>query len=665
MTAATASPRIAPPAPELPKRRGAELAMLAFVTVIVIAAQVAADLAQSDSIDSQLLYYALGFMGVWGVAHLAVRFTAPYADPVLLPSVALLNGLGLVMIRRLDHTEREYAKSEGLPDPGATANSQIAWMILGVLLFIVVLAVYRDHRTLGRFTFTLGFAGLLLLALPAVLPSVIAPTINGAKIWIRVAGFSLQPGELAKVALLISFAGYLVAKRDVLSLASRKVLGLEFPRMRDLGPIVVIWIFSLLVLMFEKDLGSSLLFFGIFVALLYIATEKFSWVVIGLALFLGGATLAYQLFGHVQQRVTAWLDPFGSGDAGYQLRQAMFGFGTGGMFGTGWGNGHPEKVPLPKSDFITAALGEELGLVGICAVLVLYVVIVERGFRTSLLVRDSFGTLLAAGLAFSIGLQVFVIVGGVTGLIPLTGLTTPFLSAGGSSLIANFALIALLMRISDAARRPAVRPKPAAAISEQTMQLAKVDAGKIGTHRQQRARAAKRHLDAFAGDPSDELGARAAAIGAANARSAPQAVIDEATAITDAATQHAAERAAADGQKPASERPGTDTRDEAATERPGADARDEAAAERPGTDTRDEAAAERPGARLDGSGGSTRQAKEADVGTRGSGADGGRAEGRSGAANRATDRAHNGHDDLPMTPGNWLDQRPRRPEDER
>jgi len=256
------------------------------------------------------------------------------------------------------------------------------------------------------------------------------------------------------------------------------VLGLELPRGRDLGPIVLVWVFSLLVLMFERDLGSSLLFFGIFVALLYIATERFSWVVIGMVMFLGGATLAYVLFGHVQARVLAWLDPFGADDAGYQLRQALFGFGTGGIFGTGWGLGHPDKVPLPKSDFIVSSLGEELGLVGLVGVLVLFVVIVERGFRTSLLVRDSFGTLLAAGLAFSIGLQTFVIVGGVTGLIPLTGLTTPFLSYGGSSLIANFVIIALLARISDAARRPAVRPVPKAPISEQTLELARLGADK-------------------------------------------------------------------------------------------------------------------------------------------------------------------------------------------
>lgn len=459
---------------ELPKRRNAELAMLLFALGIVIAAQVAVDLSLSDKVDLSILYYSVGFSGVWLVAHLAVRYLAPYADPLLLPCVALLNGLGLIMIRRLDLTEQEEARSAGIEIPRGDAAVQVQWMIVGLLLFIALLIIIKDHRTLGKYAFTLGAIGLFLLALPAILPSSLSPIINGAKIWIRFAGFSIQPGEFAKVALLVSFAGYLVAKRDVLSLASRKVLGLELPRGRDLGPIVLVWMFSLLVLMFERDLGSSLLFFGIFVALLYIATERVSWVVIGMAMFLAGATLAYFLFGHVQARVEAWLDPFGSGDAGYQLRQALFGFGTGGIFGTGWGLGHPDKVPLPKSDFIISSLGEELGLVGLVGVLVLYVVIVERGFRTSLLVRDSFGTLLAAGLAFSIGLQTFVIVGGVTGLIPLTGLTTPFLSYGGSSLIANFVIIALLARISDAARRPAVRPVPKAPISDQTMEMAKI-----------------------------------------------------------------------------------------------------------------------------------------------------------------------------------------------
>lgn len=484
-----AAPATTLPPDATPKRRNAELGMLVFAILIVLCAQVAVDLALTGQLDASLPLYAAGFTVLWGVAHGFVRWLAPYADPIILPCVCLLTGLGLVMIRRLDFTQADNARTDGQPIPNADGPSQLLWMVIGVALFITVLLVIRDHRTLGKFTFTLGLLGLFLLALPAILPSSLAPVINGSKIWVRAFGFSIQPGEFAKVALLISFAGYLVAKRDVLSLASRKVAGLEFPRGRDLGPIVLIWLFSLLVLMFERDLGSSLLFFGIFVALLYIATERLSWVLIGLVMFLGGATLAYFLFGHVQRRVTAWLDPFGSGDAGYQIRQAMFGFGTGGIFGTGWGLGHPDKVPLPKSDFIMSSFGEELGLVGIVAILLLIVVVLERGFRTSLLVRDSFGTLLAAGLAFSIGLQTFIIVGGVTGLIPLTGLTTPFLSAGGSSLLANFIIVALMVRISDAARRPAIRPTPKAPISEQTLEMAQL--GDDGKPIEPRGRAAK------------------------------------------------------------------------------------------------------------------------------------------------------------------------------
>jgi cell division protein FtsW (lipid II flippase) len=297
------------------------------------------------------------------------------------------------------------------------------------------------------------FAGVVLLVLP--LAPVIGATVNGATLWVRLAGFSFQPGEIAKILLTIFFAGYLTVKRDSLAFVRTKVMGVELPRGRDLGPLFVAWFVSLGILVFEKDLGTSLLFFGLFVSLLYVATQRRSWLVLGAVLFILGAVGAYFAFGHVRLRVDVWLHPFGD-EAGssYQIAQALYGFASGGMFGSGLGQGFPQLVPYAKSDFIIAAFGEELGLIGLMAMLVLYGIVVERGLRTAIACRDVFGTLLAAGLSISLGLQVFVVVGGVTKLIPLTGLTTPFLAQGGSSLIANWIAIGLLMRVSDTARRP-------------------------------------------------------------------------------------------------------------------------------------------------------------------------------------------------------------------
>jgi cell division protein FtsW (lipid II flippase) len=341
------------------------------------------------------------------------------------------------------------------------------------VLFVVVLLLVRDHRILQRFTYTAMLAGLLLLVLP-LLP-VIGTTINGSRIWIHFVGFSFQPGELAKLALLVFFAGYLVAKRDVLALAGRRVVGIDLPRARDLGPIIVAWAASLGVLVFERDLGTSLLFFGVFVALLYVATERLSWLLIGVLLFLSGSYLAWMLFAHVHERVDIWLHAFAPrnvSNSSYQLVQGLFGMGSGGLLGKGLGQGRPDIVPFAKTDFIVAAIGEELGLTGLMALLVIYGVMVQRGLRSSIAVRDAFGKLLAAGLAFSMALQVFVVVGGVTRLIPLTGLTMPFLSYGGSSLVANWALIALLLRISDAARRPA--PPPPASLTDASTQVVRL-----------------------------------------------------------------------------------------------------------------------------------------------------------------------------------------------
>ncbi|MBA3367643.1 MAG: FtsW/RodA/SpoVE family cell cycle protein [Geodermatophilaceae bacterium] len=471
MAAVTTAPPVSSAAP--PTRRNTELLMLAFACLLTVGAQSIVDLTVTGSLTVEVATFGASFTAIWAVAHLVVRKLAPYADPLLLPAVALLSGLGLVTIHRLDLAEAAEAALDGSPAPGAQAPSQLIWALVGLVLFVAVLAIIRDHRTLARYAYTLMFLGLIALAIPAVLPSSLSE-VNGAKLWILIGGFSIQPGEFAKVALICFFAAYLVDKRDVLSLASRRFMGLDFPRGRDLGPVILAWAVSLMVLIFERDLGSSLLIFGIFMVMLYVATERFSWVLIGLLMFMGGAYIAYQIFGHVRTRVDVWLDPFAyRDDAGFQIVQALFGFGTGGLFGTGLGGGRPATVPYASTDFIAAAIGEELGLFGLVALIVLFLLIVERGLRTALVVRDSFGKLLAAGLAFTVAWQVFVVLGGVMKLIPLTGLTTPFVSYGGSSLVANFALIALLMRISDAARRPTVVMTPKTDLFDAPTQIVK------------------------------------------------------------------------------------------------------------------------------------------------------------------------------------------------
>ena len=456
MTAGPATDPRAAAATAAPKRRGTELAMLGFAVLITVAGQCIVDITLTNALSPQLATFGIWITLLWTGAHLAVRRWAPYADPLLLPAVALLVGLGLTMIHRLD---LGGSASTGGGGTANDARTQLVWATLGVVVFVVVLVGVRDHRILSRLAYTLALVGLILLAIPAVLPSSISE-VNGAKLWIRLGGFSIQPGEFAKICLIVFFASYLVDKRDVLALASRRVMGLELPRGRDLGPVLLAWVLSILIMVFESDLGSSLLIFGIFVVMLYVATERASWLVIGLGLFAAGAFLAYEVISHVRVRVDVWLDPFAyRNGSGYQLVQSLFGLGTGGIFGAGLGAGRPDQVPVAKSDFIASAIGEELGLFGLVAVILLYLILVERGLRTSLIVRDAFGKLLAAGLAFAMAWQVFVILGGVTGLLPLTGLTTPFLAYGGSSLVANFGLVGILVRISDAARRPPTTPQ--------------------------------------------------------------------------------------------------------------------------------------------------------------------------------------------------------------
>jgi cell division protein FtsW (lipid II flippase) len=437
--------------------RSIELVLLAFAAVLTTSALALVEANQEQALTSTLLYLGLAYLALLTVAHLVVRALAPYADPLILPCAALLNGLGLVMIHRVDLARLDRATQLGQMVPQLFAGRQVAWTSIALALFIAVLWYVRDHRTLARYGYTMGFVGLVLVAAPGLLPASISQ-VNGAKVWLRLSIFSIQPGEFAKVLLMIFFSALLVSKRELFTSAGRRVLGMVLPRARDLAPLLVAWGLSVGLLVLEKDLGSSLLYFGVMLVLLYAATERVSWLVIGLALFLGGAVLAYQLFAHVRERVEIWLDPFDHFDtAGYQLAQALFGLGTGGVAGTGLGAGRPELVPFAWSDFMVSSLGEELGLIGLAAVLVVYLVLVTRGLRSALAVRDTFGKLLATGLSFSLMLQVFVVMGGVTRLIPLTGLTIPFMAAGGSSLVANYAIVALLLRISNAARMPAAK----------------------------------------------------------------------------------------------------------------------------------------------------------------------------------------------------------------
>lgn len=450
------------------RRRGAELFLLVLALAVGVGGYAAVGLGVEGQVPPDIIGYGGWLAALMVGAHVVVRLVAPYADPVLLPVVAALNGLGLAVIHRLDLTEgTDFARQ------------QLTWMTLGVLLFAGTLIVLRDHRVLARFTYTFGLLAIVLLLLP--MAPVVGRTINGARIWINLGPFSFQPGEVAKVLLVVAFAGYLVLHRDALALAGRRVLFVDLPRGRDLGPIVAMWLVSLGILVFQKDLGSSLLFFGLFLLMLYVATERAGWLVVGALLFSAGAVAGYHFFGHVRVRVDTWLHPFEyyRGPAGQnsdQLVEGLFGLAWGGLIGRGFGDGDPTRVPYAESDFIIAAIGEELGLTGIIAVLLLYGVLVERALRTALISRDGFGKLMATGLASIFALQLFVVIGGVTRLIPLTGLTTSFLSYGGSSLVASWVIVALVLRISDQARRPLpeLEPVDEAEQAEEATQVIKV-----------------------------------------------------------------------------------------------------------------------------------------------------------------------------------------------
>jgi len=397
--------------------------------------------------NTQLIYVALLGVLVLGM-HVTLRVVAPDADPLILPIITVLNGLGIAMIYRLD-------LAEGLSGWDGAGVRQIVWTAIAIVIAMAVLLVIRNHRVLQRYRYVAMFSGIVLLLLP-MLP-LIGTAKNGARLWVEIGPFSFQPGELAKVALAIFFAGYLVTARDSLSMVGKRFFGMQFPRARDLGPILVVFAASMLVLVFQRDLGTALLYFGLFLVMLYVATGRASWIFIGLTLFGAGAVVAATTLSYVGGRVDAWLDPFNPANfeavgGSYQLVQGLFGLADGGLIGTGLGQGQPDITPLAESDYIISALGEELGLVGLFAILGLYLLFVSRGFRIGFAGQDDFGRLLGVGLSFTIALQVFVVIGGVTRVIPLTGLTTPFLAAGGSSLVANWIIAALLLRLSDTVR---------------------------------------------------------------------------------------------------------------------------------------------------------------------------------------------------------------------
>ncbi|MGW4027940.1 FtsW/RodA/SpoVE family cell cycle protein [Streptomyces sp. NPDC004838] len=448
MTATTAD--ASPPAPRHPKRRGVELALLVGAVLISVYGYAAVGLARNNAVPPDVLGYGSGLGLLALTAHLAVRVRAPYADPLLLPIAVLLNGLGLVLIYRLDLET---------PDSLA-APTQLVWSALGFGLCVAVVALLPDHRILQRYAYLSVSAALVLMIAPIFFPSV-----NGARIWIRFGELSFQPGEFAKILLAVFFASYLAASHHTLALTGRRIWRLQLPPGRVLGPVVAIWLISVMVLILERDLGTSLLFFGLFVIMLYVATGRTGWIAVGLALAAAGAFAVGTVEPHVHGRVDDWLNPFASIEAGQgpsQVAQSLFSFGAGGLLGTGLGLGHSTLIGFAaKSDFILATAGEELGLVGLTGILLLYALLVARGFRAGLSLRDPFGRLLAVGLASIVALQVFVITGGVTGLIPLTGMAMPFLAQGGSSVVTNWIIVALLIRASDSAREPRPEPEPA------------------------------------------------------------------------------------------------------------------------------------------------------------------------------------------------------------
>ncbi|MFC0582468.1 FtsW/RodA/SpoVE family cell cycle protein [Micrococcoides hystricis] len=437
----------ATPAKKTPTKRNLELWLLFIGLVIAIGADFLTTISMKEEMDTAFYLQSIVLVAVALMLHIVVRSRLPYADPYLLPIVVTLNGLGITMIHRLDLVSGDSA-----------ATRQLLWTTVAALICAALIIAVRDYRLLDRYTYLFLVISAVLLVLPLI-PG-LGREEYGAKIWINLGFATFQPGEIAKITLAIFFASYLAANRHLILLAGKKVGKIQLPRFRDMAPIMIAWLISIGVLVMQRDLGSSILFFGLFLAMLYVATNRFSWIAIGLVLVAIGGVFAAQTMSHVQLRIEAWLNAFDPEvynrmyGASHQVVQGLFGLASGGLSGTGLGAGRPDLISVANSDMIIAAFGEELGFIGLTAIIMLYVLFVTRAMRTALSVGADFGKLLAAGLGAVIALQCFVVIGGVTRLIPLTGLTTPFLAAGGSSLLANWIIVALLLMISHAGRRP-------------------------------------------------------------------------------------------------------------------------------------------------------------------------------------------------------------------
>jgi cell division protein FtsW (lipid II flippase) len=435
--------------------RNRELVALLPVAVLVTIGFAAVFAQSEDRLSDLSLSYGLYFLAICLLAHIFIRVRLPDADPFLFPLMALLTAIGLIMIYRLDS---ELARD--------LARDQANWFVVGLAFFAAVITFLRDYSALERYKYTIALVGIALLLAPRL--PLIGEQVNGAWLGVRIGPIGFQPAELAKIAIIVFLAGYLWETRELLIVKARRILGLTLPPLKYLGPLLLVWGVSMFMLVFIRDLGSSLMFFAAFLALLYVATGRLSFVVVGVAMFFLGAWFFYNTVGHVTDRVDIWLDPWSDpGGAGYQVLQSMFAQADGGLFGAGFAQSlfvipgtNDALVPAAHTDLIYTMIVSETGLAGGIAVISIYLLFAARGFKTAILAEDGFSKLLATGLTAVFAFQAFVIIGGVTRVIPLTGVTLPLVSYGGSSIVANFILLALLLLVSDRARRRAREVAP-------------------------------------------------------------------------------------------------------------------------------------------------------------------------------------------------------------